>query len=83
MKLKVVKLGHGVTSFVALVKTPEFYCQSHALDAILNVKDPIGHALMAAYPGVYEVMSYGTDGPSAKPAAASRDKMAPESVPAG
>ena len=63
MKLKVIKLGHGISSFVALVKMPtETYCQHHKLDDEIDLPDPLGHALMAAYPGVYDVLSYGSDG---------------------
>ena len=77
MKLKVVKLGQGITSFVALVKMPkENYCENHKLGADVELPDPIGHALMAAYPGVYEVLSYGSEAKARAP----KDKMATAAI---
>lgn len=75
MKLKCVKLGNATQkSMILLVKKPQYLCKEVLLGAELELDDPVGHAVMAAYPDVFEVLHYGA-APAKAEAAASAKKQ--------
>ena len=75
MKLKCVKLGNATQkSMILLVKSPSYLCKEVLLGAEIELHDPMGHAVMAAYPENFEVIHYGP-GPAKAEAAAVAKKQ--------
>lgn len=56
------------TDFVPMVKKPKLWITSRSLKkgATIDVEPEIGHQLLAAYPGAFEVISYGDSSPVRK-----------------
>lgn len=56
------------TDFVPMVKTPKFWIAPETVreGAILEVEPEIGHQILAAYPGAFQVLEYGKPGPKPK-----------------
>ncbi len=63
--------------FIPLVKSPKFWISPDVLGfgSVLEVQEHIGHQLLAAYPGSFEVLGYG----SAKEEKKKRTKKVDES----
>ncbi len=60
MKIKCVKLGSAQQkSMVLMMKSPSYLCKEVLLGDELEIEDPMGHAIMTQYPGVFEVVHYG------------------------
>lgn len=60
MKIKCVKLGNSQQkSMILMMKAPQYICKEVLLGDELDIEDPVGHAIMTQYPGIFEVLHYG------------------------